>query len=319
MKRLAAVLVALAAPAIALAQGAWPQQAVKVVVPYSPGGTSDFSARIVAQKLGENLGKPFVVENKTGASGTIGAQMVASATPDGYTVLGNDSSYAMLPSLFAKLPWDYQTGLTPVTTTVLAPVVLVVPANSPFKTVKELVDYAKKNPGKLNFGSGGVGSSTHLNAEMFRKEAGVDITHIPYKGAGEAMAAVLSGTVDFLVTATPTAMGQLKGGKARALVLSGSKRLAALPDVPTFAEVGLPGYTVTSWFGFSVPKGTPKEVIAKLHAETVKALADPAVKERIAQQGAEPGGMAPEAFAAFIVEDTRRWAEAAKAAGVKPE
>jgi tripartite-type tricarboxylate transporter receptor subunit TctC len=319
MNRIAAALVTLAIPAIALAQATWPQQTVKVVVPYSPGGTSDFSARIVSQKIGENLGKSFIVENKTGASGTIGAQMVAMSAPDGYTVLGNDSSYAMLPSLFVKLPFDFANGLVPVTTTVLAPVVLVVPANSPFRTMKELVDFAKKNPGKLNYGSGGVGSSTHLNAEMFLKEAGVNLTHIPYKGAGEAMAAVLSGTVDMLATATPTAMGQLKGGKARALALSGPRRLAALPDVPTFAETGLPGYTVTSWFGFSVPKGTSKEIIAKLHAETVKALSDPAVKERIAQQGGEPGGMAPEAFAAFIAEDTRRWGELARAAGIKPE
>jgi tripartite-type tricarboxylate transporter receptor subunit TctC len=319
MKETLAAFVLLAAPALAMGQGAWPSQAVKIVVPYSPGGTVDFSARLIGQKLGDNLGKAFIVENKTGASGTIGAQSVATARPDGYTVLANDTSYAMLPSLFAKLPWDHASAFVPVTTILTTPVVLVVPAGSSFRTAKELLEYARKNPGKLNFGSGGMGSSTHLNAEMLRKEAKIEITHVPYKGAGEAMTGVMSGSVDMLVTASPTAMGQLKGGKIWALAVSGAQRSPAFPDVPTFAEVGLPGYTVTNWFGLAVPKGTPKEVVAKMHAEVVKALGDAGVKERIAQQGAEPGGMAPEEFARFIADETRRWGELAKAAGVKPE
>jgi tripartite-type tricarboxylate transporter receptor subunit TctC len=319
MKKTLAALVLLAAPALAVGQGAWPSQAVKIVVPYSPGGTVDFSARLIGQKLGDNLGKAFIVENKTGASGTIGAQSVATARPDGYTVLANDTSYAMLPSLFAKLPWDHASAFVPVTTILTTPVVLVVPAGSSFRTAKELLEFARKNPGKLNFGSGGMGSSTHLNAEMLRKEAKIEITHVPYKGAGEAMTGVMSGSVDMLVTASPTAMGQLKGGKIWALAVSGAQRSPAFPDVPTFAEVGLPGYTVTNWFGLAVPKGTPKEVVAKMHAEVVKALGDAGVKERIAQQGAEPGGMAPEEFAKFIADETRRWGELAKAAGVKPE
>jgi len=194
-----------------------------------------------------------------------------------------------------------------------------VPSGSPFRTAQELVAEAKKNPGKLNFGSGGIGSSTHLNAEMFRKEAGIELTHIPYKGAGDAMTGVISSQVDLLITATPTAMGQIKGGKIRPLAITGSKRSPAFPDVPTFAEAGLAGYTVTGWFGLAAPKGTPKEVIAKIHAETVKALADPGLRERIVAQGADPGGIAPEAFAKFIRDETVRWGDLARAAGVKAE
>ena len=316
--RIVASLLAILATG-ALAQGTWPQQPVKIIVPYSPGGTVDFSARQIAQKLTEQLGKPFVVENKVGASGTIGVATVAKAAPDGYTLLANDTSYAMVPALFKALPWDHANDIVAVTTILTTPVVLVVPAASPFKTGKELVEYARKNPGKLNFGSGGVGSSTHLNAEMFRKEAAVELAHIPYKGAGEAMTGIISNQVDLLITASPTAMGQISGGKIRALAVTGAKRSAAFPDVPTFAEIGLPGYTVTGWFGLAVPKGTPKDVIAKIHAETVKALADPGLRERLLAQGAEPGGMAPEAYAKFVRDETVRWGELARGAGVKPE
>jgi tripartite-type tricarboxylate transporter receptor subunit TctC len=279
----------------------------------------DFSARQIAQKLSEQLGQPFVVENRIGASGTIGVASVARAAPDGYTLLANDTSYAMVPALFKTLPWDPANDIVAVTTIITTPVVLVVPSSSPFKSGRELVEFAKKNPGKLNYGSGGVGSSTHLNAEMFRKEAAIEMAHIPYKGAGDAMTGIISSQVDLLITASPTVMGQIRGGKIRALAVSGVKRSAAFPEVPTFAEIGLPGYTVTGWFGLAVPRGTPKEVIAKLHAETVKALADPALRTRLLDQGAEPGGMAPEAFAKFVRDETVRWGELAKAAGVKPE
>ena len=319
--RMNPVLAALAitlVPALASAQG-WPAQPVKIVVPYSVGGTVDFSARLVGTKLGEQLGKPFVVENRTGASGTIGTNSVAKAAPDGYTLLANDTSYAMLPALFSKIPWDHAGDIVPVTTILTTPVVLVVPAASPYKTVQELLAAARKEPGKLNYGSGGLGSSTHMNAEYFKKEAKIDVAHIPYKGAGEAMTGIISSQVDMLITASPTAMGQIKGGKIRPLAISGDKRSPAFPGVPTFAEAGVPTYTATGWFGLAVPKGTPKDVIAKIHAETAKALQDPAVRARIAEQGAEPGGIAPEAFAAFIVDETKKWGEIARAAGVKPE
>ena len=273
------------------AQTAWPEKPVRIIVPYAPGGTTDYAARQIAQKLTEQTKQSFYVENKAGASGTIGTDLVAKAAPDGYTLLTNDTTYAMLPSLFNKLPWDHANGLVPVTTIALTPVVLVVGVNSPYKTL----------------------------AELLKKEGKFFMTHIPYKGAGEAMLAVVSGQVDVLVTASPTAIPQVKGGKLRALAVTGDKRLSSLPDVPTFKEAGLRGYTVTNWFGLVAPRGTPPELVDKLQAEVKKALADPALRERLAQQGAQPGGMAPADFAGFIKQETLIWGTVAKLAGVKPE
>ena len=313
----AACIVTLSLPAAA--QNAWPDKPVRIIVPYAPGGTTDYAARQIAQKLTEQTKQSFFVENKTGASGTIGTDAVAKAAPDGYTLLTNDTTYAMLPSLFAKLPWDHATGLVPVTTIALTPVVLVVGAASPFKTLQELVAFARANPAKLNFGSGGAGSSTHLSAELFKKEGKLFITHIPYKGAGDAMLGVMSNQVDLLITASPTAMAQVKGGKVRALAVTGDRRLAGLPDVSTFKEAGLPGYTVTNWFGLAAPKGTPPDVVNRLQGEVKKALADTALRERFAQQGAQPGGISPAEFTSFIRQETKTWGEAATIAGVKPE
>ena len=304
---------------LAQAQAAWPEKPVRIVVPYAPGGTTDYAARQIAQKLTEQTRQSFFVENKAGASGTIGTDLVAKSAPDGTTLLTNDTTYAMLPSLFARLPWDHANGLVPVTTIAQTPVVLVVGANSPFKTLQELVGHAQKHPAQLNFGSGGAGSSTHLAAELFKREGKVFITHIPYKGAGDAMLGVMSGQVDLLITASPTAIPQVKGGKVRALAVTGDKRLAGLPDVPTFKEAGLPSYTVTNWFGLAAPKGTPPEVVARLQGEVKKALADPALRDRFAQQGALPGGMAPADFASFIRQETLVWGAVARIAGVKPE
>jgi tripartite-type tricarboxylate transporter receptor subunit TctC len=316
---LIAAALATSPPAGAQTPAAWPAKPVRIIVPYAPGGTTDYAARQVAQKLTEQTKQSFFVENKTGASGTIGTDLVAKAAPDGYTLLTNDTTYAMLPSLFAKLPWDHAGGLVPVTTLAQTPVVLVVGAGSPFKSLQELVAQAQKRPGQLNFGSGGAGSSTHLSAELFKKEGKLFITHIPYKGAGDAMLGVMSGQVDLLITASPTAIPQVKGGKIRALAVTGDKRLSSLPDVPTFKEAGLPGYAVTNWFGLAAPKGTPPDVVATLQAEVKKALADTALRDRFAQQGAQPGGIASAEFAAFIRQETLTWGGIAKAAGVKAE
>lgn len=296
----------------------WPDKPVRLVVPYAPGGTTDFSARLVADRLSQLTGKSFFVENKAGASGTIGTVMVAKSAPDGTTFLVNDTTYAMLPSLFSKLAWDHANDLVPVTTLAVTPVVLVVAANSPFKTAQELFEYARKNPGKLNFGSGGNGSSTHLSAEVLKKEAKLFVTHIPYKGAGDAMVGLLSNQVDLLITAAPTAVPQVKGGKIRALAITGDKQLAGLPGVPTFKEVGLPGYKVTNWFGLAAPKGTPTDVIDKLQATVSKALAEPTVLERLQTMGAQPGGMPSADFAHFIRSETKLWGDISKASGVQP-
>jgi len=315
----ACVLTCLLSCSLSAAQTAYPNKAVRIIVPYAPGGTTDYAARQIAQKLTEQTQQSFFVENKTGASGTIGTDLVAKAAPDGYTLLTNDTTYAMLPSLFSKLPWSHADGLVPVTTILQTPVVLVVASNSPYKTLQELVSFAQKNPGKLNFGSGGAGSSTHLAGELFKKEGKLFIAHIPYKGAGDAMLGVMSSQVDLLITAGPTAVPQVKGRKIRALAVTGDKRLASLPDVPTFKEAGLPGYTVTNWFGLAAPKGTPPEVVARLQQEVKKALGDKALTDRFALQGAQPGGMGPADFASFIKQETLVWGAVAKTSGVKPE
>lgn len=316
--RAGALALGLTAAAAAQAAGTWPDRPVRIIVPYAAGGTTDFSARLVAQKLTEQTGGSFVVENKAGGSGTIGALQVARSAPDGATLLTNDTSYAMLPALFANLPWDHAHDLVPVTTLVQTPVVLVVPANSPFKTLDALRTYASAHPGKLNFGSGGAGSSTHLQGALFNKDAGVDITHVPYKGAGEAMLGLVAGQVDVLITAAPTAMPQVAGQRARALAVSGAHRLPALADIPTFAEAGLPAFNVVNWFGLSAPKGTKPEVIQTIAADVRRALADPALKARLAEQGAEPGGISPEEFATRIAKETAVWSDIARSAGITP-
>jgi tripartite-type tricarboxylate transporter receptor subunit TctC len=306
-------------PIAAGAQSAWPEKPVRIVVPYAPGGTTDYAARQIAQKLSEQTKKTFYVENKPGASGTIGTDLVAKAAPDGYTLLANDTTYTMLPSLFAKLPWDYANGIVPITTIAQTPVVLIVEAKSPYKNLSELISYAQKNPDKLNFGSGGNGSSTHLAAEVFKKETRAPITHVPYKGAGEAMLGLISNQVDLLITASPTAIPQVKGGKVRALAVTGDQRLPSMPDVPTFKEAGLPRYNVTNWFGLAAPKGTPKEVVNKLQNYVKTALEDKDIRARFEQQGAQPGGISSEQFAELIKRDTEIWGAAAKDAKIKPE
>ena len=301
------------------AQTTWPDKPVKLVVPYAPGGTTDYAARQIAQMLTVQTGKSFFVENKAGASGTIGTDMVAKSVPDGGTFQINDTTYAMLPHLFKKLPWDHNKDLIPVTIIAQTPLVLVVASNSKYKTVQELVDFAKKNPGKLNYGSGGVGSSTHLGGELFRDAARIDVTHVPFKGAGEAMLNVVSGSVDFLVTAAPTAIPQVTGGKIRALVVTAPKRIVSLSSVPTTVEAGLKDFNATNWFGIAAPKGTPQAVIDKLHAEVKKALANADLVKRFADQGAEPSGISPAEFQAFVKAETDRWGKIIKAADVKPE
>lgn len=302
-----------------MAQTAWPDKPVRIVVPYAAGGTTDFAARQVAQKLTEQTGQSFFVENKTGASGTIGSNFVAKSAPDGNTLLTNDTTYAMLPAIFRKLPWDHASDLIPVTTLAITPVVLVVPAESPFKTVADLIAFAKTHPGQLNFGSGGAGSSSHLSGEVFKKEARVFMTHIPYKGAGDALLALMGRQVDVLITASPTAIPVVKGGKVRALATTGDKRLSSLPAVPTFKEAGLPGFAVINWFGLAAPKGTPAGIVQKLQQEVARAMTDPGLTERFSQQGAQPGGMPSPEFAALVKKEIGSWSSVAQAAGVQPE
>ncbi|QFZ85085.1 tripartite tricarboxylate transporter substrate binding protein [Variovorax paradoxus] len=314
-----AISAVLAASNLAIAQTTWPDRPVRMIVPYSPGGTTDYTARQIAQKLTEQTGKSFYVENKVGASGTIGSDLVAKAAPDGGTFLVNDTTYAMLPHLFKKLPWDHASGLVPVTNMVDTPLVVVVGANSPYKTMEELAAAARKDSNKLTFGSGGVGSSTHLGGELLKQNGKLALTHVPYKGAGEAMLGVVSGQVDVLVTAAPTAIPQVRGGKARALLVTSPQRLPALPDVPTSTQVGMKDFTATNWFGLAAPKGTPQPILDKMQAEVKKALSSPDLVKRLADQGATPGGMSVVEFQAFVRSQTDDWGKVVKSAGVQPE
>lgn len=316
---LAGAVLALSATSAAAQATTWPDKPVRLVVPYSPSGTTDYAARQIAQKLTEQTGKSFYVENKVGASGTIGSDLVAKAAPDGSTFLINDTTYAMLPHLFKKLPWDHATGLVPVTRIVDTPLVVVVGANSPYKTMQELLDAARKNPDKLTFGSGGMGSSSHLGGELLRQHGRISLTHVPYKGAGEAMLGVISGQVDLVVTAAPTAIPQVKGGKGRALLVTSPQRLAALPDAPTSAQLGLKDFTATNWFGIAAPKGTPQAIIDRMQAEVKKAVESPDLAKRFADQGAEVGAMAPADFQKYVRSQTEDWGRVIKAAGVQAE
>jgi tripartite-type tricarboxylate transporter receptor subunit TctC len=309
----------LSATGSAWAQTNWPEGNVRLVVPYAPGGTTDFAARQIAQKLTEQTGKSFFVENKAGASGTIGTDMVAKSKPDGTTFQVNDTTYAMLPHLFKKLPWDHTTDLIPVTTLAVTPLVVVVGSNAPYKTAQEFIEFARRNPGKANYGSGGVGSSTHLGAELLKQSGKLFITHIPYKGAGDAIRGVMAGEVDILVTAAPTAIPAVAGGRVRALMVTSPKRLPSLPNVPTTAEVGLKDFNATNWFGLAAPKGTPQPIIDKMQAEVKKALSSADLLKRFADQGAEAGGIPAADFQKMVRSETQRWGQLIKAAGVQPE
>ncbi|RTL67517.1 MAG: tripartite tricarboxylate transporter substrate binding protein [Hyphomicrobiales bacterium] len=297
----------------------YPDKVVRIIVPYAAGGTSDFVARLTALKLQEQTGKVFVVENKAGAAGRIGYGTVAKATGDGYTLVASDTSYAMMAGLFSKLDWKHDADLIPITTTATTPVVVVVHPSTGFKTLKDLIDYAKANPGKLNYGSGGRGSSTHLAAEYFKSVAGVDIVHVPFKGAGDAVNGVLSNAVQLLIAAPPTVIGQVQGNSLTALAVTSPTRSAAMPEVPTTKEAGLPDYVVENWFGLMAPKGTPEAVITWLQSNIAKAITPPDVKEKLFAQGATGVASAPADAARLVRDDTALWGRVITNAKIQSE
>ena len=311
-----ALAAALLAPALALAQ-AWPTKPVRLVVTYPPGGGADLMARLIAPKMGEALGQPVVVENKPGASGQIGAGEVARAPADGYTIMLDASSFAVNPSLYAKLPYDPAKAFAPVAVLALYPNVLVVTPSYAAKDVKDLVAIAKGKPGAVAFASSGNGSAPHLAGELFKQRAGVDLTHIPYKGGGPAMNDVMGGQVPVFFANVASSLGHIKGGKLRPLALTGAKRASSLPDVPTMAEAGVPGYEVYEWNAVFAPAGTPAPVMAKLAEAVAKAMAAPEVKERVATLGGEIAGYGPKDAEKFVRVQTELWARVVKAGGIK--
>ncbi|RDK11324.1 Bug family tripartite tricarboxylate transporter substrate binding protein [Cupriavidus lacunae] len=301
------------------AVAAYPDKPVRIIVPNPSGGAVDVVTRKVAQKLAVQTGQSFVVENKPGASGTIGTSQVVNAPADGYTLLANDNSYTTLPYVFKKLNWDHQTALIPIAPFAFSPVVLGVKADSRFKDLASLVSYAKAHPGEVTFGTGGPGSSPHFAAEAFQQAAGIKLMHVPYKGAGEAMVGLLSGSVDLLVVSTPTALAPVKGNQMRLLGISGKTRVDVFPSVPTFAEAGVPNFSLFNWSGLAAPKGTPNDVTMRLQTEIQKALQAPDMKTFLAQMGAQPGNLGSPAFAQLIQRETAQWATVAQKAHIEKQ
>ena len=301
---------ALALAGLAQAQ-AWPSRPVKIVVPYPPGGAVDVVTRKMAAKLQEQTGQTFLVENKAGATGTIGLSQVAQSPADGYTLAANDTTYALLPHIFRKLPFDHAHDLMPIGAFVFAPMGVVVKGDSRFKTLGDLVTAAKAEPGKVTYGTGGAGTTPHFVSEAMGIAAGARFMHIPFKGAGEATLGMLSGTVDFQVASTPGVMGNVKGGKARLLAVSGNKRLAALPDVPTFTEAGVKFDGLINFTGLWAPKGTPQAVVDRLQKEIAAAMASPDMKAFAEGLASEPGYWDAQTFAKDLRERTAYWGKVA--------
>ncbi len=286
----------------------YPNKPLRVIVPFAPGGSTDIFARLVAERLQSSLGQPVLIENRAGASGNIGAEAVAKSVPDGYTLLmATTGVMAINNALFKSMSYDAAKDLEPVIFIASITNVLAVPNDLPAKNVAELVGLAKKDPGKLTFASSGAGSSTHLSAELFKSMTGIDVVHIPFKGSGQALIDVVAGRVSMIFDNMPSALPHIKGGKLRALGVTGSKRSGALPEVPTIAEAGIQGYESLSWSGFAVPAGTPREAVQRLNRETAVILLAPEMRQKLAEQGADAVGGSPEAFADHVRREREKW------------
>jgi tripartite-type tricarboxylate transporter receptor subunit TctC len=303
--------------AIALAQ-AYPTKPVKLIIPFPPASPGDIIGRIMAQKLSEALGQQFVVDNRAGASGTIGTEAAVKAAADGYTLLlGSTGTLATAPSLYPNLGYDPSKSFAPISLLSSASFLVVVNASVPANSLKELIDLAKSRPGQLNYGSGGNGHPMHIAGEMFKAAAGVDIVHVPYKGQSPAGNDLVAGRIQIVFDQIVAYQSQIRSGKLKALAVAKSARIPQLPDVPTTAEAGLPGFEVSAWFGLLAPRGTPSEVISRLNGEVLKALTTKDLRDTLSNLGLEPAGCSPEQFAAVIVDDGAKWSRAVKASGAR--
>lgn len=296
----------------------YPAKPIKVIVPFPAGGGTDIIAREVTHKLSSSLGWTIVIDNKPGSGGNIGIDAVAKAAPDGYTLaLGQTSNLSINPSLYAKMPYDSIKDIAPVAVVASAPLVLAVGANSPYKTLADVVNASKARPSSINIATAGNGTVAHLSSELFQKMAGIKFTHIPYKGASQAATDVIGGQVQLYLSSVPTLIGHIKGGKMRAIAVTSLKRVDDIPTIPTIAESGYKGFEAATWFGFVAPAGTPREIVTRLNTEINKVLASDEVKKKLSDQGADMMGGSPEQFGALIKSDLARWAPVIKESGAK--
>ena len=314
-----AALVLLALASTADAQS-WPSKPIRIISPYPPAGANDLLARIIAPKLSEQLGQPVVVENRAGATGNIGAELVAKAPADGYTLLmGQAGNLTINISLMAKIPFDPVRDFSPVTMVASTPNVLVVHPSLPVRTVKDLIALAKAKPGQINYATSGIGSPGHLAAELLNKSAGIRLVHIPYKGAAPALLDVVAGNAHLYFTSAVSAQPFIPSGRLRMVAVASAKRSPSLPEVPTVAEAGFPEFDVSSWWGVVAPASTPREVVMRLQTEIHRVIALPEIRTKLAEQGLDIASNTPEQFAAYIKSETAKWAKLIREVGVKPE
>lgn len=310
----------LTAPRLVRAQAGWPERSIRFVVPFTPGGSTDILARVLAPKLSAAFGQTVVVENRAGAGGTVGAELVSRAAPDGYTIMmGHIGTLAVNPGLY-RLGYDPENGFAPVCMMATVPNVLVVnPSKVPAEDVQDLLRLAKESPGRFTYGSGGNGSAAHIAMAAFAYETGTQFVHVPYRGTGPMVNDLLAGQIDLTMTGGPAVLPQVREQRLRALGVSSPARIEAAPDIPTIAEQGIPGFEAVQWYGVVAPPGTPRPIVDRLNQEIHKALADPEVRQRLAPEGAEPAPGTPEEFGEFILAEMRRWGDLIRRAGVRAD
>jgi tripartite-type tricarboxylate transporter receptor subunit TctC len=320
-RQLALLATALAAPRIAVAQDAWPNRPVRVIVPFTPGGSTDILARALSAELQDTLGQPFVIENRGGAGGTLGSEVVARAAPDGYTLMmGHIGTLAVNPSLYRNLTYDTVTSFQPIVLVAIVPNILVVnPRKVPAANVQEFIALAKRQPGGLTYGSGGNGSAAHIAAVAFSDATGIEMTHVPYRGTGPMMTDLIAGTIDLTMTGGPPALPPVRAGQLKALGVSSLTRLSSAPTIPTIAEQGVPGFDATQWYGLVAPAGTPRAIVDRINAESAKILQGAKLRPRLEGEGADPAPGTPEQFRDLIVAERQRWGELIRRANVRAD